>query len=116
MEQPQQQQQPPQQPPPQQQQQSSQKDTTAQKEPGTGPGRRKTVRKGMFAKDCTFLMKTIQRIHTHKQHYSKAANVWFWRCGESGVRFHLCHGRPRHYVYFRNGKLVKVSDRGAKVT
>ncbi|KAJ8661882.1 hypothetical protein O0I10_002213 [Lichtheimia ornata] len=50
----QQQQQPQQQQP--QQQQSSQKDTTTQKEPGTGPGRRKTVRKGMFAKDLKLLM------------------------------------------------------------
>lgn len=56
MEQQQQQQLPQQQPPQQQQHQASQKDTTAQKEPGTGPGRRKTVRKGMFAKDCTLTM------------------------------------------------------------
>ncbi|KAI9310239.1 transcription initiation factor IID, 18kD subunit-domain-containing protein [Dichotomocladium elegans] len=33
-----------------------QKEPSAPKEPGTGPGRRKTVRKGMFAKDLKLLM------------------------------------------------------------
>ncbi|KAI9256655.1 transcription initiation factor IID, 18kD subunit-domain-containing protein [Phascolomyces articulosus] len=32
------------------------KESTQAKEPGSGPGRRKTVRKGMFAKDLKLLM------------------------------------------------------------
>jgi hypothetical protein len=33
---------------------SDNKDLKDSKEPGIGPGRRKTVRKGMFSKDCKF--------------------------------------------------------------
>ncbi|KAI8138114.1 transcription initiation factor IID, 18kD subunit-domain-containing protein [Fennellomyces sp. T-0311] len=36
--------------------QKEQKDAPPAKEPGTGPGRRKTVRRGMFAKDLKLLM------------------------------------------------------------
>lgn len=35
--------------------QQQQRDVKEPREPGTGPGRRKTVRKGMFAKDRKFL-------------------------------------------------------------
>ncbi|KAF7727160.1 Transcription initiation factor TFIID subunit 13 [Apophysomyces ossiformis] len=42
--------------PKEQQQQQQQRDVKEPREPGTGPGRRKTVRKGMFAKDLKLLM------------------------------------------------------------
>lgn len=38
------------------------KDQKDNKEPGMGPGRRKTVRKGMFSKDCKFIFFTFNRI------------------------------------------------------